>query len=346
MSPLQLLKMKRHYSTLQLYPSMMISLYLLKMKQQYNPLQLLVTCVSTDDPTTKSNDEVTVAEDEEAHSAKDPVNTDEDLIELLYSEDMSEAEKQRRTTEHSSSIEYNYRAHEQISTQKYADTKISSEVAHAHLQKAQYMVQPELLAYFKAYAIMIKSLHLAHTSTEEEVFSIKISVELAQTKQQLEFKRIVKPNKERQTSLEKCYDTTFDQLKRVQNTLNLLVYLLLGDDAKKGKIITQPKSRQEVSLPNDDDAADGGSKGGGKSVSRSYMGGNQIGSSGTSDKSTIQTQRSRREKYMKKRIQDWTWNRSDRWKKNICCKTNQILMMFKYLRTQRFKEKNIVIKEV
>ena len=52
------------------------------------------------------------------------------------------------------------------------------------------------------------------------------------------------------------------QLSEMQENLELIVSLLVGDDAKKGEMVLKSKCSPQQTLKKDNYAADGGNKGG------------------------------------------------------------------------------------
>lgn len=110
---------------------------------------------------------------------------------------------------------------------------------------------------------MIKSLHSAYTATQASVDTLRISFDEVKINHNLEFKRALRPIVERKDKIEKKQDEMSGKLIEIQTSMEILLSIMLDDD-KKGEIIAKSKCTPSVkdSKIDDDDAADGGNKGG------------------------------------------------------------------------------------
>lgn len=157
-------------------------------------------------------------------------------------------------------------------------------IVHDHLITAKNAIKNhELLDHLMTSTFMMKSLHSDQTKTQTAVDSIKTTFDEVKAKHDYGLKKILRPIIERQDMIEKEQEKMSGQLKEVQNSLELFVSLILGDDAEKGEKLLPSKCTPELTMPKDDGASDGGHKGG--KAPRRYKA--DIGFSGVVSKPTI-----------------------------------------------------------
>ena len=80
--------------------------------------------------------------------------------------------------------------------------------------------------------------------------------------QNLEQKKVLKPVVERRDKIEERQDAMAGQLTQIQDSVEFMLYLPLGDDVKKGERVQMYKYSPNITFSKDDDTQDGGNKGG------------------------------------------------------------------------------------
>ena len=99
-----------------------------------------------------------------------------------------------------------------------------------------------MLNHLKASTLVVRSLHTAHEATTTQINQIKESLIASKLLTHQEIQKQISPIVTKQiaieasqTRLEAHQAQMFDQLIEVQNSMELILSLLLGDDAKKGE---------------------------------------------------------------------------------------------------------------
>ncbi|KAL8088541.1 hypothetical protein AgCh_038357 [Apium graveolens] len=200
---------------------------------------------------------------ENVNIALDP---DKDLDELLFPEDMPRYEKQRRLDELDAKNNRKFYDAELNSNRKDTSYPISVANASQHLERAeQSIANPDILTNLKDSTLLEIQKQLAPLIARHDKMEAN------------------------QVKLEATQDKISSKLDEVQQSMELIVTLLLGDDAKKGEKVLKSKCKQlQLKDADDKDGHDAGGNGKKKELVLRKHGGDLIGSSGTS-KTTSQS---------------------------------------------------------
>lgn len=168
-----------------------------------------------------------------AHDALRP-HANGDLSSLFFSDDMTEKENRKRQVEHNSKITSEFRYDEWKYQWKNPQKSFTYQIAHDHLVITKNENKNlELLAHLKSSTILLKSLYSDQIQSQVAIDSIKLALDEVKPKQDYELKKAIRPIVDRHERIEKDQEEMAGQLTEVQKSVELLVSLLLGDDAKR-----------------------------------------------------------------------------------------------------------------
>lgn len=177
-----------------------------------------------------------------------------------------------------------HRSEEWRHTWRHPESSFSYKIAHEHLLTAEMSIKdPDLLTHLKTSTIMIKSVHSDQVETPNAIDKVRTAFDDVKSKQEFKLKRALRSINERQATIKKKQEDIYAQLSQIQTSMELLVSVLLGDDAKRGEIIQKSKCSPGSQPQNDAEAR--GDKGGNGKFLRSNKDGSSASGSKTVDTS-------------------------------------------------------------
>ncbi|KAL8103385.1 hypothetical protein AgCh_027814 [Apium graveolens] len=157
-----------------------------------------------------------------------------------------------------------WNAHWKDDTYTISRTKV---VMHLEITE-QKIKNPDMLNHLKASNLVVRSLHTTQEATTSQINQIKESLTASRLTTHQEIQKQIAPIVFRQTAIEAIQARLeakqaqmSTQLIEVQNSMELILSLLLGDDLKKGEKIIKSKCKQLTLTDTDDENPDGGTEG-------------------------------------------------------------------------------------